>query len=235
MRAMREAGLSQVEIASRTGWSLRVVRNYTTRDQCRVPQFFGPEQIEEIRALHAQGLTRPEIARRMGCSLITIRRRGMLRPGFSAPPLTPAEVAEIKALRAKGLTQAEVAKRVGRGLRAVQHYTSRGRGSQKTTTPADIAEMLSLAAEGLSRTDIAAITGWSVKTVGKHVGHLVPRRDRPAPDLALYRRMIKAVEAAEYGMSEQIARRFGFKNARVLWAKLATARRHVAKADQEAA
>jgi DNA-binding CsgD family transcriptional regulator len=233
MRAMREAGLSQEEIAKHTGWSLRTVRNYTTHDQCRVPLALKPGQLEEIHALYAQGLTRPEIARRMGCSLSTIRRRGMLPPGSSAPLLTAAEVAEIRALRAEGLTQAEVAKRVGRGLRSVQHYTSRGRGSQKTTTPADIAEMLSLAAEGLSRTDIAAITGWSVKTVGKHVGHIVPRRDKPIPDLARYRRMLKAAEAAEYGMSDQIARRFGFKSAKVFWVRLAHVRRVLAEADDE--
>jgi hypothetical protein len=150
-------------------------------------------------------------------------------------PVSPEEAAEMRAMREAGLTQAEIAKRTGWGLRAVERRTTRGGGSHKTTTPADVEEMLRLAAEGLGRADIAAITGWSIRTVGKHVGHLVPRRDIPTPDIPRYRRMLKAAATAEYGMGDEIARRFGLKNGRVLRVRLVTARRHVAEADKKRA
>jgi hypothetical protein len=101
----------------------------------------------------------------------------------------------------------------------------------ETVQPRDIEEMLALAAKGLCRSDIAANTGWSVQTVGKHVGHIVPRRSRtPSPDVARYLRMIKAADASEYGQRDSIAKRFGLKNARVLNVMLVTARRRVSEA-----
>jgi DNA-binding IclR family transcriptional regulator len=150
-------------------------------------------------------------------------------------PVTTHEAAALRALRDLGLTQKEIAARTGRPLSTVEKHTTRGDGTYKVTTSADVEEMLSLAAEGLGRADIAAITGWSIRTVGKHVGHIVPRRDIPTPDIPRYRRMLKAAATAEYGMGDEIARRFGLKNGRVLRVRLVTARRHVAKADQEAA
>lgn len=151
-------------------------------------------------------------------------------PGF---PVTKHEAAALRALRDLGLTQKEIAARTGRPLSTVEKHTTRGDGSYKATTPADVAEMLSLAADGLGRAEIAAITGWSIRTVGKHVGHIVPRRDKPVPDLARYRRMIKAAESAEYGMADQIAKRFGFKSARVFWVRLAHARKVLAEVDRD--
>ncbi|MCJ2085052.1 hypothetical protein MKK88_03455 [Methylobacterium sp. E-005] len=99
--------------------------------------------------------------------------------------------------------------------------------------PHHLAQMTALVnEEGLCRSDIAAITGWSVQTVGRHVGHLVPARTWSAtPDVARYRRMIKAAAAAEYGQRDAIARRFGLKNAMSLNATLVTARRRVAEAE----
>lgn len=95
------------------------------------------------------------------------------------------------------------------------------------------ATMVSLAEEGFSRSDIAAMTDWSVQTVGRYVGHLVPARHLSRkPDVARYRRMIKAAAAAEYGQRDAIARRFGLKDARSLKVVLVTARRRVAEADQ---
>lgn len=96
--------------------------------------------------------------------------------------------------------------------------------------PRQVQEMLALAAEGLSRSDIAAITDWSVQTVGKHVGHIVPARHlNRDPDVARYRRMLSAVASAEYGAQDEIAHRFGLKNARVLKVVLVTARRRVSE------
>lgn len=95
------------------------------------------------------------------------------------------------------------------------------------------ATMVSLAEEGFSRSDIAAMTGFSVQTVGKRVGHIVPSRVWTAkPNIARYRRMISAVKGASYGEWDGIAKRFGLKSARVLNVVLVRARRRVAEADQ---
>ncbi len=99
----------------------------------------------------------------------------------------------------------------------------------RTVSPRHLAEMKALAAEGLSRSDIAAITGFSVQTVGKRVGHLVPSRNRVTkPDVARYRRMIAAAQAADYGEWDAIAKRFWLKDAHVLRVVLVRARRAVA-------
>ncbi|MCJ2090372.1 hypothetical protein MKK88_30960 [Methylobacterium sp. E-005] len=95
-----------------------------------------------------------------------------------------------------------------------------------------LAQMTALASEqGLCRSDIAAITGWSVQTVGRHVGHLVPAKAHPKPDYDRYRRMLSAVKAASYGEMDGIAKRFGLKSAKVLNVTLVTARRRVAEAE----
>jgi hypothetical protein len=102
----------------------------------------------------------------------------------------------------------------------------------RTVSTRHLAEMKALAAEGLGRSDIAAITGFSVQTVGKRIGHLVPSRNRSAkPDVARYRRMITAAQAADYGEWNSIARRFGLKDADVLRVVLVRARRRVAEAN----
>lgn len=99
--------------------------------------------------------------------------------------------------------------------------------------PHHLAEMTALAGEGdLCRSDIAAITGWSIQTVGRHVGHLVPVKAHPKPDYDRYRRMLSAVKGASYGEMDGIAKRFGLKSAPVLKVVLVTARRRVAEADQ---
>jgi len=95
-----------------------------------------------------------------------------------------------------------------------------------------VAEMSALADEGLSRADIAAVTGWSVQTVGRHVGHLVPVKTGPKPDVARYRRMLRAVATAEYGTRDEIARRFGLKDRFSLKTTLVTARRRVSEASR---
>jgi hypothetical protein len=99
--------------------------------------------------------------------------------------------------------------------------------------PQHVAEMVALAEEGLSRRDIAACTGWDYSTVRRHVGHLVSGVGAAKPDVHRYRRMLKAVAAAEYGSRDEIARRFGLKDARVLKVTLVTARRRVSEASQE--
>lgn len=188
-----------------------------------------------MRALRAEGMTQAEIARATGWGLRAVERH---TSGYGGPPrgVTEEEAEQMRALQARGLTQLEIARRIGRHERTVHRYVKGSRGPQRGVKPADVAEMLRLAKRGLGRSDIAAITEWSVKTVGRHVGHVVPRRDinRP-PDLERYRRMIAAAESAEYGTSHELARRFGLKNADTLWVTLVRARRIVAGANKQEA
>lgn len=106
----------------------------------------------------------------------------------------------------------------------------------RVMTNHSLRQMEALAEQGLSRAEIARKTGWSWDTVNNHVGHLarpVPNGQRHRrPDVPRYRRMLKAVAAAEYGDHDSIARRFGLKSALVLKVVLVTARRRVAEADR---
>jgi transposase len=106
----------------------------------------------------------------------------------------------------------------------------------RTVTTRDIAEMEALADKGLNRSAIARKTGWSYATVKRYVGAKVPvlpqDKRRAYPDVARYRRMLKAVQGASYGEWDGIAKRFGLKSAHVLNVTLVTARKHVAFASQ---
>jgi hypothetical protein len=103
----------------------------------------------------------------------------------------------------------------------------------RTVNPTDLAEMVSLAEQGFSRSEIAAMTDWSVQTVGKYVGHIVPRTDQVRDlDLARYRRMVIAAQGSSYGERDGIAKRFGLKNAKCLDVVLVKARRRVAEASR---
>lgn len=191
----------------------------------------SPSQRVEMLSLRDQGLTQAQIAARVGVSECTVQRhtRGLHK---ATNLVTQAELDEMQALRDKGLTQGQIADHLGRHKRTVERYTRRG--YQRAVTDRDLAEMLSLAAEGLGRADIAAITGWTIRTVGKHLGHIVPRRDQnQKPDLARYQRMLKAVAGAGYGERADIARRFGLKDTQVLSVTLVRARRRVAEAQQK--
>lgn len=107
--------------------------------------------------------------------------------------------------------------------------------SPRTVMTQHVREMEDLAAKGLCRRAIARETGWSYATVKRYVGHKVPPRPqeqrRKLPDINRYRQMLKAASAADIGMRNDIARRFGLKNAKVLGVVLVTARRRVAEAE----
>jgi hypothetical protein len=106
-----------------------------------------------------------------------------------------------------------------------------GRQRAEAVEPRDVEQMLALAADGLGRMDIAACTGWSVQTVGRHVGHAVPaRHTNRQPDVARYRRMLKATAVAEYGTQGDLAGRFGL-TPRSFKTTLVTARRRVKEFD----
>lgn len=202
VRALFEAGLTQVEVCNETGFSEKAVRDYRYKMGIKLqPRRYGPsqetlERIENVKQLAAAGLPIIEIARKLGCAPKTVSGIGRAH-GIAFPK-------SVRKQKAAALS-AKPKKKSARDRGALQ--------SREAITAQVLerkAQVRAMRDEGLSSGAIAERLGCGIKTVTRYISEMGLPSLRSTPEQIAERRAKICDLRAQGKTVNEIAAAIGF-------------------------